>query len=328
MTDALQKLEARLKEIPQLALKRDAPLNALSRWRIGGPADLLAEPKSEEALSETLRIIAAARAPCLVIGGASNLLFDDKGLRGVVVRIGSALSAFSADGTRVRAQAGLWTPQFARMVGRAGLSGVEHTIGIPGTLGGLIAMNGGSQRKGIGDNLVRARCLDKSGNALVLSRSDCRFAYRSSTILARELVIVSAEFEFSPRSPVESRHDMIAIMASRRKKFPRHVPNCGSVFLSDPSMYETAGPPGKAIEEAGLRGKRIGGAQVASNHGNFIVNLGHASSGDVLALIGAVRTAVHARTGYWLSCEVRYVSPDCSVRQAHLACMDSGHGMI
>ena len=317
MTASLEKLRLRLGGIAGLKVQRDLPLRGLSRWRIGGPADLAVEPQSEPALTEALQCIAAAKVPCIVIGGATNLLFDDLGLRGVVVRIGPALSGLSIEGTQVCAQAGIWTPAFARRVGCAGLSGAEHAIGIPGTLGGLIAMNGGSLRKGIGDNLVRARCLDKSGNTLILTRSDCQFAYRTSTVLARELIIVSAEFEFSSRSPAEARHEMINIMAARRKKFPRHLPNCGSVFLSDPAMYETVGPPGKAIEEAGLRGKRIGDAQIANNHGNFIVNLGSAGSKDVLSLIGIIRQKIYERSGFWMNCEVRYVSPYGEVGQAH-----------
>ncbi len=291
----------------------------LGRWKIGGPADFVIEPTNEEALASALRAISTAKAPLLIIGDGSNLLFDDLGFRGAVVHITRSMAAVRIDGTTVTAQAGIWVPSFARHVGRAGLSGAEHIVGIPGTLGGLVVMNGGSQRKGIGDNLLQAVCLDMDGNRRVLSRDDCAFAYRTSALQNLPLVVVEATFRFVPGDAAKIRHEMIAIMASRRRKFPTKLPNCGSVFVSDPAMYDVVGPPGKAIEQAGLRGHRIGDAQIAPNHGNFIVNLGNASSREVLALIELMRSAVHARTGFWMHCEVRYLQPDGHTLPAHLS---------
>jgi UDP-N-acetylmuramate dehydrogenase len=317
--DAIPALDEQLRRVRQLVVRRDVSLRALSHWRIGGYADLVVEPQSEPALTEALAIIASVEVPMLLVGSATNLLFDDLGFRGVVVRIGPALSDFRIEDGRVYAQAGIWTPHFARKVGIAGLSGAEHVIGIPGTLGGLIAMNGGSLRKNIGENLIRVHCLDREGRSVTLMQKDCGFSYRHSAILERRMVVVAAEFAFVPREAKMIRRDMIAIMEARRKKFPRHFPNCGSVFLSDSSMYASNGPPGKVIEQAGLCGLRIGDAQVAANHGNFIVNRGAADSRDVLALIRKVRTEVQHRTGYWLECEVRYISPTGADMPAHLA---------
>lgn len=306
-------------ELAGSTVRRGVALSELSRWRIGGPADLVIEPADEAGLASLLRAIAASGMPSVVIGDGSNLLFDDAGFRGVVVRIGRAMGRMKIDGTRVWAQAGIWVPYFARRVGCAGLTGIEHTIGIPGTLGGLIAMNGGSQRKGIGDQLVSATCLDRNGGRHVFSREECGFAYRRSLFQTRDLVVTEAEFELAQGDARQIRRRMIEIMADRRRKFPLKLPNCGSVFLSDPAMYDTLGPPGKAIEEAGLRGRRIGGAQIAENHGNFIVNLGTATSRDVLALIALIRRTVQERTGFLMNCEVRHIAPDGQIRPAHAA---------
>lgn len=302
-----------------LPVRRAVPLASLGRWKIGGAADVVFEPRTEAEAARGLALVSALDVPFLVIGDGSNLLFDDDGFRGVIVRIGRPLSALRIDGDRVTAQAGIWVPVFARHVGCSGLSGAEHTIGIPGTLGGLVVMNGGSQRKGIGENLVHVTCLDRAGQRHVFTREECAFSYRRSALQTGEVVAISAEFRFTPGDVHAIRHEMIGIMASRRRKFPLRLPNCGSVFLSDPAMYDTVGPPGRAIEEAGLRGHRIGGAQIAPEHGNFIVNLGGASSRDVLALIHLIRQTVHGRTGFWMDCEVRHVAPDGTMQPAHLS---------
>jgi len=294
---------------PEVLIRGNVPLREISRWRIGGPCDVLLEPTTKDGFGRALQALQQIPAPVVVIGDGSNLLFDDAGFRGIVIKVGRHLASVRFDDNRVTAEAGVWTPHFSRKVGNAGLGGVQHAIGIPGTLGGLLVMNGGSQRKGIGDNVVSVTCLDRNGDMVVLDKAACGFRYRTSTLQSSELVVIEAEFEFDRVEPSVARREMLEIMASRRKKFPLRLPNCGSVFLSDPAMYSIVGPPGRAIEESGLRGVRMGDAQIAPEHANFIVNLGRASSADVLSLIHLAKERVHARTGFWLRCEVRYLSP-------------------
>ncbi|WP_239807438.1 UDP-N-acetylmuramate dehydrogenase [Croceicoccus hydrothermalis] len=328
MADRYQSLLTALAEHGSVRIGVDVPLRTIARWRIGGPCDVLLEPLNQDGLSCTLRELNGSGLPFVVVGDGSNLLFDDAGFRGVVIRIGRNLSNFAIEDTRVTAEAGIWIPNFVRRVGCAGLKGAEHAVGIPGTLGGLLVMNGGSQRKGIGENVVSVTGIDMQGERIVLTREECNFSYRSSVLQELKLVVVEAEFQFERTDAMESRHEMIGIMASRRKKFPLRLPNCGSVFLSDPAMYEIVGPPGKVIEDAGLRGTRIGDAQIAENHGNFIVNLGAASSKDVLSLIHMIRNTVHDRTEFWLRCEVRYLSPESGdIIPAHLV-PAGGNGSI
>lgn len=299
-------------------VSRNQRLSDLSRWKIGGPAELVIEPTDERSLSSVLAELFRGDVPYIVVGDGSNLLFDDDGFRGVVLRLGRAMARMSVDGTRVTAQAGAWVPAFARFAGTNGLSGIEHTVGIPGTVGGLVAMNGGSQRKGIGDRLVEAVCVDPKGQRHAFTRDECGFAYRTSVFQKRPLTVVEVTLDLERGSASAIRSEMIGIMADRRRKFPLKLPNCGSVFVSDPAMYATVGPPGKAIEQAGLRGHRIGNAQVSERHGNFIVNLGGASSRDVLELIELIRHAVKERTGHSMVCEVRYVAPDGTIRPASI----------
>ena len=202
---------------------------------------------------------------------------------------------------------------------RAGLAGLEHIIGIPGTLGGLVLMNGGSQRRGIGENVQRVWVVDRDGHEQILSREACQFSYRHSALQGTGSVVVQAELECQRSEPALIRRAMLADLRERRRKFPRKQPNCGSVFLSTGAMHASVGPPGRIIEEAGLKGTRSGHAEVSARHANFIVNLGGATSRDVLNLIAHIRRVVFERIGFDLCCEVRYVTTAGAIIPAHLA---------
>lgn len=297
----------------------EADLRLYSRWRIGGPARLLVAPATRQEAMQVLRLVSELDCPKLVIGDGSNLLFDSRGFDGVVIRIGAPMSDMRIDGNIVWAEAGIWVPCFVRAVGAAGLAGAQHAIGIPGTLGGLILMNGGSQRKGIGSNLVSLRCCDMKGEPRELGAADCRFSYRYSALQEEPLVLLDATLRFEAGDKGALRREMIAIMQERRRKFPKNLPNCGSVFLSNPAMYDRVGAPGYAIEKVGLKGTRRGGAEISPLHANFIVNLGGAASGDVLWLIRQARQRVFEATGFLMDCEVRHVAPDGRLRMAHEA---------
>jgi UDP-N-acetylmuramate dehydrogenase len=210
-------------------------------------------------------------------------------------------------------------PGMARQAMKAGLGGLEHTIGIPGTLGGLVLMNGGSQRKGIGENVRRVWIVDCEGEQVELNREECDFSYRHSALQGTGAVVVKVELECESESPQRIRRAMLDDLRERRRKFPRKEPNCGSVFLSTSEMHASVGPPGKVIEDAGLKGTRIGNAEVSSQHANFIVNRNGATSNDVLSLIAHIRQVVNERIGFELCCEVRYVSPAGKIMPAHRA---------
>lgn len=295
------------------------PLARLGRWRIGGPADIVVAPATPQALGRTLRVITETGAPHIVIGDGSNLLFDDAGFRGVVVRVGRAFggTAFRPGGL-VDAGAGLWMPSFVRRVIDAGLTGAVHAIGIPGTLGGLVTMNGGSQRRGIGENVVHVDALDRMGEPHRLDHAALEYGYRSSRLQRGDLVVVGARLRFAPGDRHAMRREAIGILAARRAKFPKIRANCGSVFVSDPKLYSLMGPPGEAIERAGLKGATVGGAQISPEHANFIVNNGTASSADVLALIRLARDRVADLSGIAMDAEVRHLAADGTIRPAHL----------
>jgi len=301
-------------------LRFNVPLSSLGRWRIGGCADVVITPQSRDSLARVLGAIADSGLPHAIIGHGTNLLFDDAGYRGIIVQIGPSFSQFRLlDPETVEVGAGLWVPCFVRRVIAHGLGGATHAIGIPGTVGGLIAMNGGSQRHGIGENIIDVDVIDRAGAVHRLSHSDLNFAYRSSSIHRSGVTVVSARFRFAAADRDLLRREAIDILRQRRAKFPKARANCGSVFVSDPKLYDRIGPAGKAIESVGLKGLRHGGAEISAEHANFIVNNGGASSRDVLALIRRAREAVLAATGIAMATEVRYLEPSGALVSADLA---------
>ena len=322
-TDRYRRLPNTLSDEWRGRIRFDESLANHSSWRIGGPADALVEPADAAQAASAVRFAADHGIPLVVIGQGTNLLFSDAGVRGLVLKIGQSMSGAEVTGERIAAGAGIWVPSLARRAARAGLSGIEHVIGIPGTLGGLVAMNGGSLRRAVGDNVLRVRTITRTGEEEVLTRAQCRFDYRRSALQETGAIVVEVELELLQGDRRQMRRAMLADLRERRRKFPRKgEPNCGSVFLSTEEMHATVGPPGRIIEEAGLKGRRIGGAEISCRHANFIINRGGASCQDVLSLIDLARRTVRERIGFDMRCEVRYVRPDGTMVPADLAAED------
>lgn len=306
-----------LQRLKLAEVREDEDLRAYSRWRCGGRAALIVEPRSKHAVAPLLSYFFERGIAWAVIGEGSNLFFDDEGVRAPLIKLGQRAGALEVDGHTLRADAGVWAPAVALSAMRAGLGGIEHTVGIPGTFGGLVLMNGGSLRQGIGDHVEEVEVAERNGAIRRLQREQCGFAYRRSALQTSRCIVLGASLALAPADRAAMLRRMLAIMASRRRRFPRDLPNCGSVFVSDPALYERIGPPGRVIEQAGLKGVRIGDAVVSAQHANFIVNAGNARSADILALIAHVREAVAARTGHLMRCEVRFMRATGEVREVH-----------
>ena len=296
---------------------QDVDLSSISQWRIGGRADVIVRPTSHDEVMRLMDWFRGKGIEPLVIGLTSTLLFSDDGLRMPCIQIGTGMADVRIEGTTIHAEAGVWVPGFARRLMKNGLTGVEHICGIPGTLGGLVCMNGGSQRKGIGTHVASVRSVTRFGREVVRDWTACGFAYRRSVYQTNSEVITEVTLQLQAGVRDEIRHEMRGILASRRKKFPRKQPNCGSVFKSDPAMYDEIGPPGAAIEKVGLKGAREGGALVSPFHANFIVNTGSATARDVLTLLRRVSDAVEKTTGYRMATEVLSVSADGRLSTLH-----------
>lgn len=296
----------------------DEPLRRHSTWRIGGPADFLLEPVSWPQVGTLLRYADENGIPALVIGKGSNLLFSDRGVRGVVIKIGRPLAGLSICGTTVRVEAGLSASRLARAAGLAELSGLEHIVGIPGTVGGLVVMNGGSLRQAIGDAIVEVKTMDRRGALQVWPHADCEFAYRQSRFQREECVVTQVFLKLAAGPRAEIMAEMRRILRERRRRFPMTLPSCGSVFKSDAELIQKFGPAGAVIEGLGLKGRRVGDAVVDSRHANFIVNVGAARARDVLELVGLIRQTVQDQLGHTLTCEVKYVDEHARVRPLDL----------
>ncbi len=301
-------------------IRRNVPMRDISWYKIGGNGAVVVEPDSTQSAAAVMRCLKEHNALFTVIGTASNILFDDAGYRGVLVKIAdnnfNELS-FEDDGV-VRVGAGVWVPTYVRNVIKHGLEGCVHAIGIPGSLGGLIIMNGGSLRKGIGEQLVDVTIINKDGYIKTLNQKDCAFDYRSSALQKRDCIVTGATFRYERGDKDMLRKQGLDLLVERGKKFPRKLPSCGSVFLSYPEMYDIIGPPGKVIEDLGFKGKTQGGAQISPMHANFIVNMGGAKAWDVLNLIHQCRAAIMKKSGFDLKCEVRFLPSEGELYQAHI----------
>lgn len=279
------------------------PLKYHTTIKVGGPVDLMVQPKDKEGLVHTLRIINHTGLPYWVIGRGSNLLVKDEGLRGVVIKLGEGLDYLEIHDHDVIAGAGLSFVKLAMIVAKQGLSGLEFAGGIPGTVGGAVYMNAGAHGSDVSRVLSSAEVLFEDGELATLTNEQLEFGYRSSLLQhKRKGICVEARF----RLVKANRHDIAAEMAKhknyRRLTQPLKQPCCGSVFRN-PKPHSA----GRLIEQAGLKGFRIGDAQISPLHANFIVNLGNASARDVLNLIEHIQSTIKSMFGIDLQPEVQVI---------------------
>ncbi|MFD0848389.1 UDP-N-acetylmuramate dehydrogenase [Sphingosinicella xenopeptidilytica] len=286
---------------------KNMPLSSLSYWKVGGRADLVVWPRSIDQLGELLGLLSIHQERYVVIGRATNLLISSAGVHCICIQLLNNFSQLDSDETGVTALSGAWTPRLAVEAARRGLGGIEHIAGIPGSFGGLITMNGGSLRKNIGSVVESVSALSPSGELRIYNQTDCAFEYRRSRFKASNEIIVSARLHLEPKPQSKIYQEMLEIMAARKAKFPLRLPNCGSVFMSDPVAYANFGPPGFMIEQCDLKGLRSGDAEVSPLHANFIVNHGMATSNDILHLIDIMRKSVQKRFGVSLHTEALFM---------------------
>lgn len=300
-----------LRQICRDRVYSEVDLGRISWWKIGGRASLFVSLASVEEVVAVRKLLSLSDFPSVVIGETTNLLFSDGRVDAVVLQISDNLGAVTVDGTTVSAGSGISASQLSEVLASANLTGGEHFCDIPGSLGGLIAMNGGSKRLSISNSLISVDVVTPQGSLKSVSAQDCRFTYRGSIFQDSDDVIVGATLKFEEGPGVDQiKSKMSEIRSERRNKFPSDYPNCGSVFKSSPELYESVGPPGQIIESMGLRGARIGDASVSERHGNFFENLGQATAEDMLTLICSTRRKVKEETGFDLATEVRFVSND------------------
>lgn len=314
---ALRELAARL----QGRVERDAPLARYTTYRIGGPAAAIVHPERPEDVIETLRVAAESEIRWLALGLGSNVLIGDAGFDGIVLRLAQSLDELeqgvNGDETLWRAGAGVPTPQLARRTAKAGLGGVHRLIGVPGTVGGGVFMNAGAHGQDFSQVVAAVTLVDPVGETRTVRGADVPWQYRRSGL---EGVVLDATVRLTPAERGRLEEEIRQHFAWRKAGTPFNEACCGSVFRNPapPPRPAAAGgqrrpeaahqrTAGQLIDACGLRGHRIGGAEVSRMHANYIVNTGDATAKDVLGVIEHVRETVNETFGVELALEVKII---------------------
>lgn len=287
--------------LPGLELFENEPMSAHCSFRIGGPARLMCCPGTAEEAAALLRLLHESGAPFELMGNGTNLLVPDEGLDKVVVRLGEAMSeAISLGDGHIRAGAGITLAKLAVFAANEGLSGLEFAHGIPGSLGGAVFMNAGAYGGEMKDVLESVEYADTDGVVRSVPASELGFSYRHSAFEGTKRLVTAATVRLAPKEPEEIKARMRQLMEKRRASQPLDVPSAGSTFKRPVGGYAAA-----LIDEAGLKGFAIGGAQVSEKHAGFVVNRGGASFEDVMRLMEHIKKTVYDRSGIMLEPEVR-----------------------
>ena len=292
--------------LPCYKIKENEPLAKHTSFRIGGPAELMVFPSNRDELQTALRCAAEAGEKPRILGAGTNILAPDEGVRGLVVCLRDTFMGLTLlDDTHIEAMSGMTLAKTAMFAARNGLSGLEFAHGIPGTVGGAIYMNAGAYGGEIRDVAIETEFMRLDGTVERVSGQAQGFGYRTSAFQGREGVIVSAVFALKPGNEMEIREKIYELNQRRRDSQPLELPSAGSTFKRPKEGYAAA-----LIDQAGLKGFAVGGAQVSEKHAGFVVNRGGATAADVLRLIDAVRERVLQTSGIELEPEVRLWSEE------------------
>jgi len=289
----------------QGVLRFDEPMARRTTLRIGGPADAWLEPADAADVQRAVAVCAARHIPVTPVGGGSNLLVRDGGIRGLVLATRSLRRLERQGDTGILVEAGVSTGKLLQVATEAALGGVEFLGGVPGSVGGGLIMNAGTylgEFKDVTVDVTTVRLRD--GERVVRDNAACGFAYRHSALPLDEIVVM-ATLALRPRPRPEIEAEVRALRDRRHEREPKGLPNAGSIFKNPPDQFA-----GKLIEEVGLKGRRVGGAEISEKHANWIVNVGEARAADVLALVEVVRRAVEERFGVTLQMEVKVIGED------------------
>lgn len=283
-------------------IRHDFSLSRVTTFRIGGNADLVVYPADAEAFAFALDTARREGVAYTVLGNGSNTLAADDGFRGVVF-VTTDMRGVRIDGTRLVGDCGVLLGSVGTNALHAGLSGVEFANGIPGTLGGAIYMNAGAYGGQLSDIVYETVCYDlDTGAVMHLKNDEQHFGYRHSIFMEKNYIVLSAALQLKYGDRDAIRSEMNDYLQRRREKQPLEYPSAGSVFKRPAGYFA-----GKLIEDAGLKGLRVGGAVVSQKHAGFIVNTGDATADDVLSLIDKIKESVLKASGVELECEIRFI---------------------
>lgn len=283
-----------------------APMARYTTFRVGGPADVLVNIADPREIATALRAARHAGVQTTIIGNGSNLLVRDGGIRGLVIRIASECTGIRREENTVYAKAGISMSAAAQFALSEGLAGLAEMAGIPGTIGGGVIMNAGAYGGELSQVVTRVDAISLSdGKPVSFEGAELGFSYRHSAMMDANVIVTEVVMELTPGDPDAIRARMDECARARREKQPLNYPSAGSTFKRPTGLFAA-----KLIDDCGLRGLRVGDAQVSEKHAGFVVNLGHATASEILALMNEIRARVHEATGVILEPEVRILGED------------------
>lgn len=287
-------------------IKYNEKMSKYTTMKVGGPCDCIVFPDEISKIKEIIEFCKNENITFFVIGNGSNLLVKDEGIHGVVIKLGHRFSKIEIDGEYILAYAGATMPALSQLAKKNSLKGLEFACGIPGTIGGGVKMNAGAYGSQISDILYEVTYMDEKEEIKTIKNKECSFGYRKSIFTINpNYVILSAKFKLEKGNIDEIENKMRENSLARKTKQPLEYPNFGSVFKRPEGYFV-----GKLVDDAGLRGYKIGGAQVSTKHTGFIVNVDNATCKDVLDLIGYVQTTVYNKFNVKLTPEVIIIGGD------------------
>jgi len=291
--------------IPKDRMLINEPMKKHTTFAVGGPADVLVLPQSVKEMSLAMREAKALNLPVLVLGGGSNVLVRDGGIRGVVIQLNNMTKVLSCNDTKILASAGLMLKDICAFALDQGLTGIEFACGIPGTLGGAVFMNAGAYGGEMSFVVSRVRAVTGTGDVHTYEAPNLGFGYRQSRFQKSQEFVVEAELQLRRGDKDEIKALMDDLTQRRESKQPLDMHSAGSTFKRPPGYFA-----GTLIDQTGLKGLSHGDAEVSKKHAGFVVNRGHASAHDVLAVIHEVQHRVEAAHGVHLEPEIRIVGED------------------
>lgn len=279
---------------------RDEPMQKHTTFRVGGPADYFVMPETIEQVQKVVTLCKEEEIPYYIVGNGSNLLVSDKGYRGVIIQIGKRFGQIEVKGNQITAQAGALLSAVANRALEAGLAGFEFAAGIPGSLGGACVMNAGAYGGEMKDVLLSVTVLTPEGEVLAIPREELELGYRTSIIEKKHYLVLEAVIELQKGDPEEIKAVMDDLRQRRIDKQPLEYPSAGSTFKRPEGYFA-----GKLIQDAGVKGFQVGGAQVSEKHAGFVINKNHATASDIYELMRQVSEKVEEESGVRLEPEVK-----------------------
>ncbi|MGM0229200.1 UDP-N-acetylenolpyruvoylglucosamine reductase [Enterococcus sp. AZ091] len=296
--------ELMIKQFPEIALLKDEALLNYTYTKTGGPADILAFPKSAKEVEQIVAYCRETDTPWLVLGNASNLIVRDGGIRGVVIML-SEMNQITVEDTTLIVEAGAKLIDTTYVALHESLTGFEFACGIPGSVGGAVFMNAGAYDGEIQDVFASCDVLLADGRVVTMMKEEMAFSYRHSTLQDQHAIILSARFDLAQGDQDQIKKRMDELTELRQLKQPLEYPSCGSVFKRPVGHFT-----GKLIQDAGLQGLKWGGAQISEKHAGFIVNVDHATATDYVELIAHIQQVIKERFDVQLETEVRIIGEE------------------